>query len=69
MRTYINSLGLSLLFDIGSTLANVIKYDDPYLKHEANILLEGKYWPWLIASGIAQFVTAYVLFSIGWNIE
>ena len=67
MRTYISTLVLSLLFDIGSTLANVLKYDDPYLRHETNFMLQGKYWPWLIAHGFVQFFIVYVLFSIGWK--
>lgn len=67
MRAYINTLIFSLLFDICTTIANVLKYNDPYLNHEMNFMLKGKYWPWLIAHGLVQFVIVYVLFSIGWK--
>jgi hypothetical protein len=67
MRVYIQALILSFLFDIGTTIANVFKYNDPYLKHEMNIFLKGKYWPWLFVNGLAQFVILYVLFSIAWK--
>jgi hypothetical protein len=67
MRVYIQTLILSILFDIGTTIANVFKYNDPYLKHEMNIVLRGKYWPWLFVNGLAQFAIVYVLFSLAWK--
>jgi hypothetical protein len=67
MRVYIQTLILSFLFDIGTTIANVFKYNDPYLKHEMNIMLKGKYWPWLFVHGLAHFAIIYVLFSIAWK--
>jgi hypothetical protein len=67
MRTYIYTLLLSQLFDTATTIANVFKYHDPYLKHELNFMLKGKYWPWLFVHGLAKFVIFYVLFSIAWR--
>ena len=67
MRVYLMTLILSLLFDIGSTIADVFKYNDPYLEHEMNIFLKGRYWPWLLVSGLTEFVIVFVLFSIVWK--
>ena len=67
MKKYIIILILSIIFDISTTLACVVKYNDPYLSREANFMLKGSHWSWLIVHGVVHFVIIFPLFFLCWK--